>query len=128
MSILKDILGGKGVVEAGFDLIDSIHTSTEEEIAANSKAKTDLLTAYHPFKKAQRFLTMLFGFTYVFSFLLLLSIELINGANPENIKMLLSEFYIGEIVLTIVIFYFGGGVFEGAAEKVRKIKEARATK
>ena len=32
----------------GMELIDDMHTSTEEEIAAKSKAKQDLLTAYAP--------------------------------------------------------------------------------
>ena len=44
--ILGKILGSGDVVEKGMALIDSMHTSTEEEIAAKSKAKTDLLAAH----------------------------------------------------------------------------------
>ena len=56
MGILATILGSSGVVEKGMELIDKMHTSTEEEIAAKAKAKTDLLQAYAPFKIAQRYL------------------------------------------------------------------------
>ena len=43
MGILADILGTGDVVRAGIDLIDDMHTSDEEAIAAKAKAKTDLL-------------------------------------------------------------------------------------
>ena len=54
MGILATILGGSKVIEAGFDLIDKMHTSKEEEIEAKAKAKMDLLTEYAPFKVAER--------------------------------------------------------------------------
>ena len=41
LPILGKILGSGDVVEKGMALIDSMHTSTEEEIAAKSKAKID---------------------------------------------------------------------------------------
>ena len=46
LGILAKILGSGDVVKQGIDLIDSMHTSTEEEVAVKSKAKTDLLQAY----------------------------------------------------------------------------------
>ena len=63
IGILAKILGSGDVVKQGIDLIDSMHTSTEEEVAVKSKAKTDLLQAYAPFKIAQRMLAFMFGFT-----------------------------------------------------------------
>jgi len=50
LQILGKILGSGDVVQKGLQLIDDMHTSTEEEIHAKSKAKTDLLQAYAPFK------------------------------------------------------------------------------
>ena len=64
--ILTKILGSGDVIKKGLDLIDDIHTSKEEEINAKNKAKIDLLSAYAPFKVAQRYLALMFGFTYLF--------------------------------------------------------------
>lgn len=121
MSVLSSILGGGDVLKAGMQLIDSIHTSDVEIIEAKTKAKTDLLSAYAPFKVAQRYIALLFGFTYIGSFLLLLSITLYQGVNMDSIRVLLDEFYIGPIMLVIVSFYFGGGAFEGGMTASKKL-------
>jgi hypothetical protein len=34
--------------------------------------------------------------------------------DTDDVRQVLSEFYIGEIMGAIVLFYFGGGAFEGA--------------
>ena len=60
-ALLGKIFGSEKVIQSGIELIDSLHTSTTEEIAAKTKAKTDLLTAYAPFKLAQRVIA--FSFT-----------------------------------------------------------------
>ena len=76
LSILAKILGSGDVVRKGMELIDSLHTSTEEELQAKAKAKTDLLTAYQPFKLAQRYLALMFASTFLSSFLLILCMTL----------------------------------------------------
>ena len=58
MSILSTILGSGDVISKGLGLIDSMHTSDTEMIEAKTKAKTDLLSAYSPFKVAQRYLAL----------------------------------------------------------------------
>jgi hypothetical protein len=113
MGILSTIFGGGDVIKAGFDLIDDMHTSDVEAIEAKTKAKTDLMTAYAPFKVAQRYLAVMFGATFILSFILVLGLTLAGIGDIDAIKKVLSEFYIGEIMLTIVIFYFGGGFGEG---------------
>jgi len=120
MNIWSTIFGSGDVIEKGMDLIDNMHTSTEEEIAANAKAKVDLLKAYAPFKVAQRYLALLFTVTFISSFLLVLGLTLNSGGGIDDVKIVLSEFYIGEIMLTIIIFYFGGGFAEGALNARRK--------
>ena len=80
MGILSTILGADDVIKKGIDLIDSLHTSKEEEIQAKNEAKLKLLEAYHPYKVAQRYLALMFT---------------------------------SVIVLTIVGFYFSGGMLEG---------------
>ena len=119
MSILKTILGSGETIKQGFDLIDDLHTSGEEEIAAKSKAKSDLLVAYAPFKVAQRYLALMFSATFLLTFFLGLTMALTGEGNTENVKTIVGEFYIGEIMFTIILFYFGGGAFEGGAKALR---------
>ncbi len=112
MSILAKILGSGDVVSKGLDLIDSMHTSETEAIEAKTKAKTDLLTSYAPFKVAQRYLALIFGFTFVASYLMVLVLFFLNK-DITAIQDLITAFKIDWIMLTIVGFYFGGGAFEG---------------
>jgi hypothetical protein len=112
MSILASILGSGDIIKAGLSLIDDMHTSTTEEIEAKTKAKIDLISAYAPFKIAQRYLALLFGFTFVGAFLLVLFMALSGMGDTTLVREILSEFWISEIVLCIVGFYFGGGAFE----------------
>lgn len=114
---LAKIFGSGNTIEKGLQLIDDMHTSTEEEIQAKSKAKTDLLQAYAPFKIAQRYLAVMFAVTFLTSFVLVLIMTLLGKGDIEAVKQVLGDFFIGEIMLTIVIFYFGGGAFEGVLSK-----------
>lgn len=120
MGILSKILGAGDVIKEGFQLIDDLHTSNEEELAARSKAKTDLLNAYAPFKIAQRYLALMFGVTFLFSFFLVLIMTLAGQGNSKDVMEVLSAFYIGEIMLTIIFFYFGGGFAEGAISRFKQ--------
>lgn len=113
MGILSTILGSGDIVKAGFDLIDDMHTSDVEAIEAKTKAKTDLMAAYAPFKIAQRYLALMFGATFISSFILVLGLTLAGIGDIDAVRGVLSEFYIGEIMVTIVVFYFGGGFGEG---------------
>ena len=113
MGILSTILGSGDVIGKGLDLIDSMHTSKAEEIEAKTKAKTDLLTAYSPFKIAQRYLALIFGFTFVSSYKMVLALFFL-GRDITEVQQIISAFKIDWIMLTIVAFYFGGGAFEGA--------------
>ena len=117
MGILATILGSGDVIRKGFGLIDSMHTSKEEEIEAKSKAKTDLLGAYAPFKVAQRYLALIFAITFVSSFVLVLVLTMAGIGDIEAVKAVLTEFYIGPIMLAIIGFYFGGGFAESIKSK-----------
>jgi hypothetical protein len=120
MGILSKIFGSGEVISKGLDLIDSFHTSDVEAIEAKTNAKTELLTAYAPFKLAQRYLALMFTFTFLGSFVGVLIASLTGYADVDIIRQVISEFYIGEIMLSIVLFYFGSGAFEGVIDKVRK--------
>jgi hypothetical protein len=114
-----DIFGGKAV-EKGLDLIDDLYTSDEEsadiirkdrESAAN--AKIELMKAYAPFKLAQRYLAFSFAGTFLFI--------LVNGVlgqlygiipieNVQAAREFADSMWLGEIVIMIMTFYFGGGL------------------
>jgi len=115
-SILGKILGSGDVIKKGMDLIDDMHTSDEESISAKSKAKIDLLSAYAPFKLAQRYIALMFTAVFLSMFVLVLGMTLMGKGDIEAVKTIIGDFWIGEIMLMIVGFYFGGGL----AESVRK--------
>lgn len=116
-SVLSKILGSGDVIKKGMELIDDMHTSTEEEIAAASKAKQDLLTAYAPFKLAQRYLALMFTSVFLAMFVLVIGMTLAGQGDVEAIKQILGDFWIGEITAIIVSFYFGGGLAESMKGK-----------
>lgn len=124
MGVLAKIFGAGDIIAQGVKLIDSLHTSDEERIAAGAKAKTDLLTAYAPFKLAQRVLAFMFAGVFILSFFLVLVMTLMGKGNTEDVMEVLSMFYIGEIMLSIIIFYFGGGFLEGSIAKFRAKPES----
>lgn len=123
MGILSSIFGTPAVIEKGLDLIDSMHTSTQEEIVAKTKAKTDLLAAYAPFKLAQRYLALMFTAVYLTSFALTVGMRLAD-MDVTAIADTADAYKLDLIMLTIVGFYFGGGAFEGVIRTVKKKADA----
>jgi len=120
MGILASILGSGDVITKGMSLIDSMHTSDAEMVEARTKAKTDLLASYAPFRLAQRYLALIFGFTFVGSYLMVLVLFFL-GRDITQVQEIISGFKIDWIMLTITGFYFGGGAFEGVlAQKEKK--------
>ena len=110
--MLSKLFGSGDVVKEGFKLIDSFHTSDTELIEAKTKSKTDLLTAYHPFKLAQRYLALIFTVNFVLSFWFAVYLWSM-GKDLQGFIDLMLSFNTGWIMLTIVGFYFGGGAIEG---------------
>ena len=116
MGILSTIFGSGDVITKGMDLIDSFHTSDTEMVEAKTKAKTDLMRAYAPFKIAQRYLALMFGGTYITTYVLVIVMTFI-GKDVSSVKGILSEFQIDWIMLSIVMFYFGGGLADSVMKK-----------
>lgn len=114
LGLLGKIFGSEQVISKSIDLIDSFHTSTEEQIEAATKSKVALLEAYAPFKLAQRVLAFSFTFVYLSCFALVLGYTLFDQvADAEKVKQVLEDFQIGYAMLIILAFYFGGGAAEG---------------
>ena len=116
MGVWSSIFGSGDVIKHGFDLIDKLHTSDQEMVEAKVKGKVDLLNAYAAFKIAQRVLAFVFCANFIAAFWIVLLMRLTGHGNTEDVTIVLSEFYIGEIMLTIIVFYFGGGFLEGAVK------------
>ncbi|MDB9972331.1 hypothetical protein OAD64_00160 [Oceanospirillaceae bacterium] len=116
MSILKTIFGSGDVIGKGMDLIDSFHTSDTEMVEAKTKAKTDLMTAYAPFKIAQRILATMFAVTYISTYVLVIVMVFLDK-DVAAVKGILGEFQIDWIMLSIVMFYFGGGLADSVMKK-----------
>jgi len=127
LGIFGKILGSDKVITKALDLIDDVWTSDSEceedkrlLVAAKTKAKVDLLSAYAPFKLAQRWIA--FGFTFVFLFIMangvlgamygIIDIDAVKAA-----KAFANEMWLGEIMIAIVSFYFGGGLAESINHK-----------
>lgn len=121
MGILSTLFGSGDVIAKGLDLIDKKFPSDAQMLAAQTKAKTDLLSSYAPFKVAQRYLALLFGLTFVGSYLMILGLYF-TDQNLEGALHILRTFKIDWIMLTIVGFYFGGGAFEGVVGKIKDKK------
>ena len=122
IGILSNIFGTGEVVKKGLELIDEAWTSGEEKaeneakiIEAKTNAKATLLNAYAPFKLAQRYLALMFSTVFLF-----IMVNGVVGAlygwvdmtNVQEAKKFANEMYLGEIMLAIVSFYFGGGLVE----------------
>lgn len=134
MGFFRDLLGAGEVVREGIQLIDDMHTSDVERIQADSEAtvalikakteqKAELVKAYAPFKKAQRWL-MLFFVTNFFASFWIAVIMWGQGKDYKGFLEIFTGFQIGWCMLTIVAFYFGGGFVEGAIGATRKNKTA----
>ena len=114
LGLLGKIFGSEKVIQSGIELIDSLHTSTEEQIEVQTRSKVALLEAYAPFKLAQRILAFSFTFVYLSCFALVLGYTLFDQvADAEKVKQVLEDFQIGYAMLIILAFYFGGGAAEG---------------
>ena len=109
MGILSTIFGSGDVISKGIELIDDLHTSDVEMVEAKTKAKMDLMQAYAPFKIAQRYIAVMFGGTYISTYVLVIGMTFM-GQDITEIKGILAEFQIDWIMLSIVGFYFGGGL------------------
>ena len=102
LGVIGKILGSDSVISQGIKLIDDIHTSDEEAIAARSKARIDLMTAYAPFKIAQRFLALMFGATFLGSYVLVLVMTITGRGDPDAVTKVMEQFTINYAMLVIL--------------------------
>ncbi len=128
LSIIKSVFGMGDVVKGGMKMLDdAFYTDSEKaedkQIMSQLKTKNkiDLMKAYAPFKLAQRVLAFMFCGVFVFILLNGVLGALYGIVEMENVKAakeFANEMWLGEIVVMIVGFYFGGGL----AESIKKGK------
>ena len=130
MGILNNIFGTGEVIKKGLELIDEAWTSDEEKaeneakiIEAKTNAKATLLNAYAPFKLAQRYLALMFSSVFLFIMMNGVLGALYGWVDMNAVqeaKRFANEMWLGEIMLTIIGFYFGGGLVESYKNKDKK--------
>jgi len=118
------------------ELMDNVSNGLDKAILTPQERLENfnrLLALYEPFKIAQRYLAMIFCIPYAVAWMIIILCAVITFAAGfiwpntapmwENIgKMVeLLKGDIGTIVLTIVIFYFGGGALEGVVGKFKSM-------
>jgi len=114
---LLDIFGGSKVIEKGLDIIDKKFPTDIDVLEAKTKAKTDLMTAYAPFKVAQRILAIMFASVFLSCFVLSL-VYVLNGKDANAIIGVIQAYKIDWVMTSIILFYFGGGLAESIKRRV----------
>jgi len=121
-NFLKNIFGGSEIIKKGAELLDEAFYTDEEKakdkeklIQMKAEQKIKLLEAYHPFKVTQRVLAI--SFVFVFLFIVINGIlgALYGWIDMDRVKDALKfadSVNLGNIVMVIVAFYFGGGFVE----------------
>ena len=117
LGVLGKILGSGDVIQQGLKLIDDMHTSTEEEIKAKTEQRVALMQSYAPFKLAQRYLALMFGFTFLASYVLVLSMTISGTGDPNAVTQVMEQFSINYAMMIILGFYFGAGALESFQNK-----------
>jgi hypothetical protein len=120
--ILGKIFGSSSVIEKAGSLIDEAFYTDSEKAEDKMKAtqmkaqhRLDLMKSYEPFKLAQRYIA--FGFVFVFLFIMLNGVVgalygLVDMENVEQARKFADDMWLGQIIMMIVSFYFGGGLVE----------------
>jgi len=120
MSILGKLFGSSDHISKGLDMVSSTGDAlvfTKEEKA---EWKLKLLQAYEPFKLAQRLLSLVVGIPFVFIHILACVLMAFGVETASEVAKSNNE-TLGLPFSLILVFYFGGGVIEGAL-KARKNK------
>lgn len=121
-SLIGRIFGSDKVIDKASNLIDeAFYTDSEkaEDKKEMTKFKAEnrikLMESYAPFKIAQRFIA--FGFVIVFLFIMLNGVigalyGFVPMENVDKARTFADDMWLGQIIMMIVSFYFGGGLVE----------------
>ena len=120
IGLLKNIFGSKDTITYLAKTFDEAFFSNKEHAKDKVKARIKLLEAYHPFRLTQRFLAIMFVFSYLF-IVINASVGILYGlVDMKDLKSAIKialDFKLDLITFTIVGFYFGGGLIESIKRK-----------
>ena len=123
MRLLAKMFGSTKAIDAGIAGIDKAFYTAEEKADHAIKAaplKVALLKAYHPFRLAQRVLSILFSVPYVFAWMVAFTMACFGMNIDAQVQLL--DGTIKHIVWTIVGFYFLGGAGEGVVNAIIPVR------
>ncbi len=112
MGIFAKMFGSGRVIEKGLELIDDAWETDAEAREGKANAKIKLMTAYAPFKIAQRYIAVMFTVTYIVCFFIVLMGTILKLGITDGVTDVMESFKMSWIMTTIVLFYFGGGLVE----------------
>ena len=113
--MINKIFGTKKVIDAGIDTIDSLVHTQEEK----SNAQRVFLKLYEPYKLAQRVLATIILPPYMLCWVItFIASFFIDVTDQES----LLDGKIGDTVLLIAAFYFGGGMAESVFKYISRRK------
>ena len=112
--MISKLFSSKKVVDSAISGVDKAFFTKEEKMDVFQK----LLVLYEPYKLAQRILAIVFCVPWVLSWSAVV-ISSFFGFDTSKISPLLGG-QMGNIVLTIAAFYFGGGALEGLIKASKK--------
>jgi len=111
-NIFGKLFGSDKVIDGAMRGIDALVFTDEEKAkmsVTKGELKVKLLSAYEPFKLAQRYLALIFSGLFAVSFITALAMA-VMGMDYKPILEVVAAFSLGYIILAIVTFYFGGGL------------------
>jgi|9_EtaG_2_1085328.scaffolds.fasta_scaffold09331_2 hypothetical protein len=135
MGIFKTLFSGD-VVKSGINLIDKAFYTDSEKAENFNK----LLSLYEPYKIAQRLLALVIGLPFVALHIIvgILWVYSIFSTGPgleykfvfEQLKLVgeWNNNTLGEPFIYVIIFYFGGGAFEGVVKRYKDVDKAKEKK
>ena len=125
MSITSWLLGSDKVKEK---LVDGIYNGVDALVYTEEEKKVNhlkFLALYEPFKVAQRYLSLIFSVPFAMLHVSIFALRVAlwdNQTFQESMKFIQQDLNesLGIIVLTIIAFYFAGGLVEGGFKARKK--------
>lgn len=111
MNFFGDLFGSDAALKKGGDLIDKAFLTEQEK----SELNVELIKAYHPFKKAQRYFMLITTVPYMTAWTVSTILAIYHKGYAGGMEMINGD--VGMIVLMVGAFYFGGGAIESFKKK-----------
>lgn len=128
MNLLSKLFGSDTVVEK---TVNGIYNGLDKMVYTDEEKKENhktFLQLYEPFKVAQRYLAMTFSIPFAVLHIGAFSLRMAFWDSEElqsSMKLIQGDLNdtLGMIVLTIVGFYFAGGVIEGGVKAFKRVSK-----